>query len=124
MNPPDEVHKSYGPNATKHYPDVKTVTDAIHEFRARVKAIADELGIHTMFVAAEFSLRDDKPAQCVIAYGCLPCSGVAAARGVSTLMEQTPEFSAGYVAATMAEAKEMVNCMAAMHKAQKEGYQA
>lgn len=124
MSTPDEIHKSEVSVPSKQYPDVKTAVDAMHEFRARVRAMADEMGIHAMLVVAEFTVQEQKPADCVIAYGCMPCCGIASARCISALMEDTPDFGKGYIAATMVEATDMARSVIAMRQAQKEGYQA
>jgi hypothetical protein len=123
LNPPTETHENNVP--TRYYPDLQTAADAIHEFKTRVMAIADEMGIHCMMVVAQFCLVEEQPpAQCVVAYGCMPCGGVAAAQGISALMGDQLDFSKGYIAATLVEAKNMATGIAAMKKAQQEGYQA
>jgi hypothetical protein len=124
------IHPGGTTAPTKQYPDMKSALDATAEFRDRVKAIAEEMGIHGMFLSAQFQVaeKDGQPAptgaQCLILYGCAGCAGKETARGLDAVMEFSREFLAGMAAATMLQGRDMLAGLHAMRKAEKEGYQA
>lgn len=99
-----KVFKNKIDTPTRYYPDSKSAIAAGDEFHARVKAIAEEMGAHSVFAVGHFLLQaapdakpnDDKSVQAVVAYGCARCMGYEVARCLSAVFEVVGQFFDGF----------------------------
>jgi hypothetical protein len=129
-----EVHRGQAKGETTLYPDKASAKVAADEFHARVRAIAEEMGVHSVFAVADFYVQptpamkpDDKSLQAVVLFGCARCMGYEVARCTAAAFEIASKFFEGFTAgATERLAKALANVAMVdkSEKARQKGYDA